>query len=116
VAKAASTANQQAYALISLYVKCYEQKYGVKPGLNRYKEKWAFQDVVDDLGYERARETVEFYFTTGRVGHPLNYFLYNYEKLDELEKELKEDEANRLALREQTRLKVQEWEAAHGNN
>lgn len=113
----ASTANQKAYALITLYVKEYGAKYGAQPtGLNRHRDKWGFQDMVDDLGYENAQAVIKFYFTTGRVGHPLQFLLYNYEKLDVIRREMIEDEKKRLELREATRIRVEKWEREHGNS
>lgn len=114
MAKAA--ANQQAYALISLFIKRYQEKYEKSPAdLNRYRDKWGFQDMIDQLGYEDSRGLVDFYFTMTKYGHPVSYLLYNYEKIDAYRRELAEDEANRIKLREQTRLKVMEWDKQNGN-
>lgn len=110
------TPNQQAYALISLYEKLYADKYGQKPSdLNRFKVKYAFGDMISDLGYGGSEEVIKYYFKTSRPGHPLQYLLYNYEKLERIRLEIIEDDQRREALRERTKLAVKEWDFKHGN-
>jgi hypothetical protein len=36
---------KQPYVLIGLYESLYLEKYGKKPKLNKFREKWAMQDV-----------------------------------------------------------------------
>ncbi len=43
------------YALISLYENLYLDKYGKRPVVNRYREKWGMQDVIESVGYDRAK-------------------------------------------------------------
>jgi hypothetical protein len=109
------TVNQQAYSLISLYEKKYEQKYGSKPSINRHRDKWGFQDMVEDLGYDRAKYIVEYYFDLRYVGHPLQTLLRSYDRFDEIDRDRQNDEVNRLRLRELTKKKVEEFEREHGN-
>lgn len=111
---AQDTVAKQAYALISLYEKCFEKKYHRKPQVNRFREKWGFQDMIKDLGYDAARETVEYFFRTGKQGHPAAFLLQNYDKINQFMEEKKQDEAKRAELRKQTEEKVREWEAKNG--
>lgn len=53
---------QQAHALLALYDKCWKAMYNKGLTYNRYTAKWAAADVVDSVGYERARELIEYYF------------------------------------------------------
>lgn len=110
------TANQQAYALISLYEKYYTEKYGKKPSLNRHRDKWGFQDMVEDLGPDEAREIIKYYFETPRIDHPLQTLLRSYDQLARIRDERKNDEEDRLKMREETRKRVEEWERKNGNN
>jgi hypothetical protein len=43
------------YVLMGLYQSLYEDRYGRKPSINKYREKWAMQDVIDSVGYERKK-------------------------------------------------------------
>jgi hypothetical protein len=99
--------SKEPYVLIGLYEKLYFEKYNKKPRLNKFREKWAMQDVVDSVGYDRARELIEYYFKTGKNGHPLNFFFYNFDKIDQVESEARRDRANRAMLREQTKKLVE---------
>jgi hypothetical protein len=85
----------------------YQNKYGKMPSLNKYREKWAMQDVIDSIGYSRAKELIEYYFTTGKNGHPLQFFFFNFDKIDIMEKEIKKDKTNRRILQEATKKLVE---------
>ncbi|XAO35249.1 hypothetical protein SEA_FRANCOB_53 [Streptomyces phage Francob] len=102
---------QNANALITLYIQCFTEKYSRKPNINRYRVKWGFQDMVEDLGYQRCREVVEYYFKTGRQGHQIEFLLMNYEKISEVYEEKQEDERKRAELRKQTEERVKELES-----
>ena len=106
-----NTIAQNANALITLYIQCYTEKYSRKPNINRYRVKWGFQDMVTDLGYQQAREVVEYYFKTGRQGHQIEFLLMNYEKISEVYEEKKVDERIRAELRKHTEQRVKELES-----
>ncbi len=93
--------------LIAYYEDLYSQKYSRKPKINRFREKWAMQDVIDSVGYDRARELLDYYFRTGKNGHPLNFFFYNFDRMDQVEKEREKDRINRSMLRQQTKTLVE---------
>jgi len=65
------------------------------------------QDVIDSVGYERAKELIEYYFKTGKPGHPLNFFYYNFDKIDQMKHDIDVDKVNRERLREQTKRMVE---------
>ena len=73
-----------------------------------YREKWAMQDVIDTVGYERSRELIEYYFKCNKAGHPLNWFLYNFDRLDDVLVKSEEDVERRKKMREQTKYLVEQ--------
>jgi hypothetical protein len=95
------------YILISLYESLYKEKYNKKPRLNKFREKWAMQDVIDSVGYDRAKELVIYYFSTNKSGHPLNFFYNNFDRIDILNKEIQQDKINRSILLDQTKRMVE---------
>jgi hypothetical protein len=101
---------QLAHGLVTAYTSLFKQKYGKAPQINRYREKWAMQDVLDSVGYDRAKELLEYYFKIDRSGHPLNWFLYNFDKLDFHLNELKKDRERREMIRKQTKAMVEDNE------
>jgi hypothetical protein len=116
---ATKESNKEPHALITLYVSLFEERYGKKPTLNRFKEKWAMQDLIDSVGYSRAQDLIEYYFTLSKYGHPLNWFFYNFDKLDRLWKDIEDDKAHRDMLRSKTKTMVEERERRlneHGSN
>lgn len=102
-----ATKSKEPYFLISFYETLYFEKYGKKPRLNKFREKWAMQDVIDSVGYDRARELLEYYFKTSKSGHPLSFFFYNFDRIDQVESDIKKDKENRVMLREQTKKLVE---------
>ena len=65
------------------------------------------QDVIDSVGFERAKELVVYYFKTNKSGHPLNFFFYNFDKIDYLKAEIEKDITKRRILREETKRMVE---------
>ena len=65
------------------------------------------QDVIDSVGFERAKELVIYYFKTSKSGHPLNFFFYNFDKIDYLKAEIEKDITKRRILREETKRMVE---------
>ena len=99
--------SKETYILLSIYQNMYQNKYGKMPSLNKYREKWAMQDVIDSIGYSRAKELIEYYFTTGKNGHPLQFFFFNFDKIDIMEREIKTYKTNRRILQEATKKLVE---------
>jgi hypothetical protein len=102
---------RQPYVLISIYEMLYKEKYNRTPKINKYREKWAMQDVIDSIGFDRARNVLEYYFKTNRPGHPLQHFFFNFDKLDQVMIELDKDKLAREKLRMQTKQMVEERES-----
>lgn len=99
---------KQPYILIGLYQSLYKEKYNKVPTMNKFREKWAMQDVIDSVGFERAKELLVYYFSTGKSGHPLQFFYYNFDKIDSLKKEIDKDKVNRIRLLAETKNMVEE--------
>lgn len=98
--------NKEPYILLSIYEGLYAERYNKKPRLNKYREKWAMQDVIDSVGYSRAKEILQYYFKTGKVGHPLSFFYNNFDRLEDMMIQINKDAANRARLLEQTKRLV----------
>lgn len=105
----AKTKTQRVNALMSRFIKLYEEKYGQKPSFNRHTEKWGFEYMLEDLGFE-AQATMEYYFTLRRF-HSSKDFLQNYHEFNQWRIEDEEDAVKRRELAEKTKKRVEEWEA-----
>ncbi|NDB81747.1 MAG: hypothetical protein EB127_03215 [Alphaproteobacteria bacterium] len=100
----------KAYTLVSLYLSLYKEKYNKSIVLNKHKEKWAMADVIDSVGFDRAKELLIYYFKTSRTNHALQWFVYNFERLDAILTASVEDELKRKKIREMTKKMVEENE------
>ena len=98
---------KEPYVLIGLYENLYNEKYGKKPRLNKFREKWAMQDVIDSVGFDKAKELLVYYFKTTKSGHPISFFFYNFDKLDYVKKEREKDENHRRLLLKATKELVE---------
>jgi hypothetical protein len=98
---------KEPYVLIGLYESLYFSKYGKKPKLNKFREKWAMQDVIDSVGFDHAKTLLTYYFKTSKSGHPLNFFFYNFDKIDYLKSAMDKDVENRRMLLEATKKLVE---------
>lgn len=98
---------KQPYMLIDLYILLYKQKSGRAPVINRYKEKWGFQDMIDSLEYDRAVEVIKYYFMTDNNWSTSQLF-NNFEKYDDALRKRDADREYRAKLREETRLRMED--------
>ena len=100
--------SKEPYILLSLFQNLYKEKYGKAPSINKFREKWAMQDVIDSVGYTRAKELLEYYFGLTKNGHPLQFFFYNFDKMDALKIEIEKDKEKRRLLLEETKKMVEQ--------
>ena len=93
---------------MTLYQSLYKEKYGKVPQLNKFREKWAMQDVIESVGLDRAKELLIYYFSLPKGGHPLQFFFYNFDRIDSAVAEIKRDKERRRLLLEETKKMVEE--------
>ncbi len=98
---------KEPYILISLYQSLYKQKYGSVPKINKFREKWAMQDVIDSVGIDRAKDILVYYFSLPKGGHPLQFFFYNFDRMDSAIEEGEKDKERRRLLLEETKHMVE---------
>lgn len=110
-----TTINKQCNVLISLFIKMYEEKHRRSPQINRYKQKWGFQDMIADIGYEKSQEVMSYFFGLNKPEHSVQTLLFNYDRYAKILDELAKDKEERRRLREETQRRVEEWDNI-GNN
>lgn len=93
---------KSAYILLSYYEKLYNEKYGKKPFLNKYKEKWSALSVVEDYGLDNSKKIVEYYFRLAKEGHPLQWLIVNFDVVHKGYNASIEDERIRAERRAET--------------
>jgi hypothetical protein len=100
--------SKEPYILLTLYQNLYKDKYNKAVTINKFREKWAMQDVIDSVGYIRAKELLEYYFGLNKNGHPLQFFFYNFDKMDLVKTEIEKDKEKRRLLLEETKKMVEQ--------
>ena len=100
--------SKEPYILLTLYQNLYKDKYNKAVTINKFREKWAMQDVIDSVGYDRAKELLEYYFGLTKNGHPLQFFFYNFDKMDLVKTEIEKDKEKRRLLLEETKKMVEQ--------
>jgi len=99
---------KEPYVLIGLYQSLYKDRYGRTPQMNKFREKWAMQDVIDSVGFDRAKELLIYYFSLSKGGHPLQFFFYNFDRMENAMIEAGKDKERRRLLLEETKKMVEE--------
>jgi hypothetical protein len=100
--------NKEPYILMTLYQNLYKEKYNKPATINKFREKWAMQDVIDSVGFEKSIDLMNYYFSLEKFGHPLQFFYYNFDKMEQTRIELQKDIETRRLLRENTKKMVEE--------
>lgn len=96
-------ATKDADILISRYLKKYKETYGDKPrNFNRYRARWGFADMAQDLGMDESKTLIDFYFTCDYPGHPYAKLLNWYEAMNDYRLDVEEDQKERNRLRQQS--------------
>lgn len=100
---------QQCHALITYFIKAYTQTKGVAPVLNRNKSRWGFDSILMDYTSDEVRQMIDFYLKYYTARGDVEWFLFNYEKVDE---DMKDHEQKKLAKQEalrETARRAEEW-------
>lgn len=98
------------HTLTSYFLKQYEAKYGVPAPVNRHTARWGFDSVLLSMGIEQAKELIDYYLRTASPNrHQLDWFFYNYEKLQKAMDEGKEDDEHRRKLMEESKIRAEQW-------
>lgn len=102
------TKRQQAHALITKFEKLWKKQYGKDYVGNRHADRWGFEDMITDLGYDESQKVVEYYFNLGVPGHPRSTLLYRYDELSDQRKRVENYKARQRELMEATERLVNE--------
>ena len=92
---------------MTLYQNLYKDRYNKPATINKFREKWAMKDVIDSVGLDRAKEILIYYFSLHKSGHPLQFFFYNFGRMDAAIREVEKDKERRRLLLEETKHMVE---------
>lgn len=109
----ARTLAQQANALITSYVKLYKEKYQTAPVINRYRDRWGFQAMIEDLGRADAQAVLLYYFELSG-SHDVTTLFRSYDELHKQRLAEEEDKRRVAQLHIETAKRVKEWLEKNG--
>lgn len=98
-----AASDKDAYLLLSKYSSLYEKRYGIKPVLNKYKEKWGMNSIIEDFGVEGVKKTMDYFFRLNKEGHSLSWFYNNFSTIHLSRLAAEKDDKIRSAARQKTR-------------
>lgn len=104
------TAPKQAHILSSYFAQQFKAKYGYDHKFNRNKARWSWDNILMDMTMDEAKSLVDYYMSTVSTnGHTLEWFFYNYDKLEEAKQKVDEDMASLAEIRRRTKISTEEW-------
>lgn len=104
-----ATKSQQAHGLGSYFAKVHKATLGYDYRGNFHREKWGYQDMLEDLGESRSKRVIDWYFKTDRRVYEPADLHKNYDRLAEAMDDYTADVARQGELMEATRIKVEEY-------
>jgi hypothetical protein len=106
--KVKMTKTKQVHILLSTFEKLFYTTHGYKTRINRYSAKWGMIDVIDSVGYDKARELLEYYFTIKNSTHTLEFFYKNFVLMEKNMEAAERDRQRRAIIMEQTKKRIEE--------
>lgn len=100
---------QQCHALTTYYIDKHTEVVGKTPRVNRNKSKWGWEAMLIDYNPVEARELIDHYLEHYADKPSLEWFLYNYEKVDEAKAEYEERKVATAKRMNETQKRLEEW-------
>lgn len=99
---------QQCHALITYFIKGYEQKTGKKSPVSRNKVRYWFESILMDFTPTESKQLVDYYLQY--YPEPsVEWFAFNYDKVAQAKDEHDENEAVALKRRQETEQRLKDW-------
>lgn len=99
---------QACHAMTTYFINKYTEVVGKAPSVNRNASRYLWEGMLMDYSPTDARTLVDFYLD--KYEKPvLQWFLYNYEKVDENKKDKEQENARLAARRKATQERLDEW-------
>lgn len=99
---------QQCHALTTYYMTAYAEKVGRPASVNRNKSRWGFESILMDYTPTQARELIDYYLDHWETP-TVEWFLFNYEKVDAAKQDHDKNELIAAKRRAATAKRLEEW-------
>lgn len=64
-------------------------------------------DMIEDYGASRVYEVMSYYFSVDKTNHSIDFFVYNFDRIEKTMLEIQKDREHRQKLREATKKMVE---------
>lgn len=98
----------QCHALTTYFKTKYNEAQGREPVVSRNKARWWFEAILMDYSASQARELIDYYIEHYQVPE-LEWFAYNYDKVDAAKTEHDKNELSAVKRRQETAVRLEEW-------
>lgn len=99
---------QQCHALTTYFKTKYTETQGREPVISRNKARWWFEGVLMDYTATQAHELIDYYLEHWE-SPSLEWFGYNYDKVDEAYTDHHKNELAAKKRRQVTQARLEEW-------
>lgn len=99
---------KEASSLVDYFDLQYQSRYGRVYKGNRPADVWGFLDIINDIGFKRAKLLIDYYFRLkGTNDHSRTWFTYHYNELDNQLEDLIRDALHRKQIRKDTQARME---------
>ena len=106
-----ATKKDNSNSLLNYFLKAYKARYSETPAnFNRYAKKWGFADMLEDLGFERGVQIIDYFFELS-VSHDVDTLFKHYGTYNESYEAAEVDRQKRAQLAIETQKRVEEYRA-----
>lgn len=99
---------QQSHAVITHFINKYTDSVGYAPVLNRAKSRYGIDNMLIDYTPGQAKELIDYYID--HYATPtIDWFIYNYEKVDVAKQEFEQNKVASAKRRAATEQRLREW-------
>lgn len=99
---------QQCHALTTYFINKIKEATDKTPKVNRNKARWGFEAVLMDYTPVEVHELIDYYVEHYDAPN-IEWFLYNYEKVDSARQEFEENKILTAKRRADTKQRLEEW-------
>jgi hypothetical protein len=98
----------QCHAMTTYFIQAYNENVGKQPVVNRNKARWGFESVLMDYTPAQAKELIDYYLDS-YADPSLEWFLWNYEKVEESYKDAEKERQSVAKRRKETQERLEQW-------
>lgn len=99
---------QQCHAMTTYFQRAYGEVVGKAAVVNRNKARWGFESLLMDYTPAQAKELIDHYLA--HYDDPsLDWFLFNYEKVDVAMQDDIRNQASAAKRRKETQARLEQW-------